>query len=416
MLKKEAKFVLNSPNADKPTYIFLRFSCHDGQLKYSVQEKILPKDWNPETQRSRKDKKLNKELERLSGLVESYQEHCKIMGKHLLKEELTSELNNKSIRKISAPKTQESNFFPEIQKMIDEAKEGTYINTEAGRKFSPHTTIKWQTVKNVLFEYNPNLTFDAVNMDFYNHFMNYCNDKNFSLNYVGTLIAVLKKFMSESFNRGLHKNVSYKDEKFKALDEITNQVYLNQEEIQKLIDVDLSDSKRLSIVRDRYLINLVTGLRISDMKTLTEKNINEQGIIVHNNQKTGKKVSMPVHAYISAIQAKYGGKMPKQYSQALVNENLKEIAKRAGINSTVRFTKTIGGKKQVFVKKKWEMITNHTGRRTMVTNLLKFASMQQVMPVTGMSVATLMRYNKITAEENAMNLQENEFFKKKNPQ
>jgi hypothetical protein len=120
---------------------------------------------------------------------------------------------------------------------------------------------------------------------------------------------------------------------------------------------------------------------------------------------------LPVHPIVEEIIKKYGGELPKQYHENVVNREIKKIAEAAKLNDPVHFTKTIGGIKQSFVKEKWEMITCHTCRRSLTTNLLKHASVIDVMPVTGMSLKTLEKYNKRSAQENANMLKSNPFFK-----
>lgn len=147
---------------------------------------------------------------------------------------------------------------------------------------------------------------------------------------------------------------------------------------------------------------------------MMEKSNVENGNITHVNQKTGKTTVVPVHPEIKDIIEKYNGKLPKQYNDVLVNVMVKQIAYRAGIKGTIRYSKTEGGVKKEFVAQKWELVTNHTARRSLTTNLLRHADAISVMPVTGMSLKTLQLYNKRTADENAEMLKENPFFKRKN--
>jgi hypothetical protein len=86
----------------------------------------------------------------------------------------------------------------------------------------------------------------------------------------------------------------------------------------------------------------------------------------------------------------------------------------AGLKQLVRYSKTIGGVTKEFAVPKYKLITNHTARRSMVTNLLKEADAFDVMPIMGMSLRTIETYNKRTAEENARIMKNNSFFKKTN--
>ena len=103
--------------------------------------------------------------------------------------------------------------------------------------------------------------------------------------------------------------------------------------------------------------------------------------------------------------------MPHQYNEKIVNKEIKLIAKDAGLTEKIRYSKTIGGVTVNFIKEKWELVGNHTSRRSMATNLLKHINIQEAMPVMGMSIETLQHYNKISAEDNAKNIKSNPFFK-----
>lgn len=53
---QEAKFVLKEPLGKNSTLIYLIFRFNNQKLKYSIGEKILPKFWNPDTQRARESR------------------------------------------------------------------------------------------------------------------------------------------------------------------------------------------------------------------------------------------------------------------------------------------------------------------------------------------------------------------------
>jgi integrase len=406
---KEAKFFLDKPKSESLTHIFLLFTCNDKLLKFSTQEKIKPLDWDFENQRAFANKKVNTELNRLYSICEQYQESCRKLFKPILKEELKSELSQKTHRE---EKTKEILLSEAINTLISEAKSGKLL-TKKGKKYVLESLRSWGSTQKQLQEFNSDLTFNNITLETYFDFIDFCNKKNFSLNYTGKLIKDWKTFMEHALIKKWHKNTIYKHPQFKKLQEEVGHIYLTEKEIEKIKNVDLSEyGKIFQIIRDRFVINLYTGLRISDMKTFTEKNIQNDNII-HINKKTGKKVVIPLHPIVKGIMFKYKNKLPYQYNDIMVNDYIKKIAKKAGLIDTVRYNKTIGGITKEFIAKKWQLITTHTCRRSFTTNLLKYADAIDVMPVTGMSLKTLQLYNKRTAEENAEMLKENEFFKKK---
>jgi integrase len=422
MKKKEAKFILNKPKSDSLTHIFLKFTCSDSPLVYSTQQMIHPKEWNPDTQRCLVNKKINSELYRLHGIVEQYIESCRILGKRVLKLELKDELDSKSNRSAGSGKSnQDAFFFISITKIIADAekgkgaKKGEEILTPDGKEYSKGTLKNWKSTINLLRDFDKDLSYSTISLQTYTSFITFCNKRKFSLNYTDRFIKDWKTLLRIAKLRGLHNNLIYLDERFKRVNEESPQVYLDDKEIRILYDFNIIDSniktqRMRTVIRDRFIINLYNGLRVSDMYTLDEENIFED-LITHTNQKTSKKVAMPVHPVVKEIMKKYEG-LPYQYHEAVVNREIKKIAKAAGITKIERYTKTIGGETIHFAEPKWKLITNHTARRSMTTNLLKHTDIISAMSVVGMSLKTLEKYNKRSVEENAEMLKSNPFFKK----
>lgn len=426
-MKKEAKFILDKPRATGETHIFLKFSCKDSSLRYSTQHKINPEDWDSTSQRAslrpkeglnkkeqpdylNKQKAINGELDRLYRIVASYIESSKIMQKAgVYKQDLKKELdskNDKEERMVVSKK----HFFKIFQQLMDEATAGTLLIPRSQKRYTDGTVRSWGRAKARLLEFDPNIEFDRITIDTYTKFIQWCNSKSYSTNYIGSLLKDWRTIISHAYSKKYHSNLIHKHPEFKIFREISEMVYLNDDEIIQLYNHDLSSYPYQEVIRDRYIINLCNGLRVSDMRTLSIGNI-KRNQITHINQKTSIKVVIPVHDLVTAIIVKYKGEMPKQYHQNVVNREIKKIAEKAGITEIVRYSKTIGGVNKKFAEPKWKLITNHTARRSMVTNALKFLAPQQVMPITGMTLNTLMKYNKITPEENADQVQDNSFFR-----
>ena len=409
-MKREAKFVLDKPKSTVPTTIFLRFTCKDGVLPYSTRQKILPSEWNSDLQRAIKSRHINAELDRLYHVVEIYVESCRILSdRPILKADLKAELDMKSNRNVSSK--EHNRFFTSFSEIINRAESGDLVVSKTKKNYSAGTLVNWRKIQRILYEFNPKMEFNTITLETYSSFIKFCHHKQWGANYTGALIRGWKSIMTISHGLKWHDNIIYKHPEFKGINEVPEKLYLNEEDIERLYRYDLSGNNMKEVIRDRFIINLFNGLRISDMKTLTVENI-QNGMITHINKKTNKKVVIPVHPYVVEIITRYDGKMPRQYAEAVVNRNIKLIAKAAGLTDKFSYSRTIGGSVHKFNKEKWELITNHTGRRSMATNLLKAANPLEAMPVLGMSLKTLQLYNKITPEENAIALKSNRFFKK----
>ena len=179
-------------------------------------------------------------------------------------------------------------------------------------------------------------------------------------------------------------------------------------------------------IRDRYIVNLLTGLRISDMNNPVIDRIDGIKINFRSTQKTGAPVSIPIAPLVRRMLEKYDGQFPPQHHEIVVNRRIKVICGLAGITKTVEIKVSEMSQRlkarlideafmdgiEVTVKiPKNELITNHTARRSMTTNMLRSGiAMNRARKVQGMSLKTLMRYDKITPEENADDLHCHPFF------
>lgn len=227
--------------------------------------------------------------------------------------------------------------------------------------------------------------------------------QDYTLNYIGAQIKNWK-----ILGKGIGGTV-FNEPWFKKMQEDAFDIYLSQTEISKIYNLKLSG--RYDIVRDWFVLDCYTGLRIGDLMILNSKNYSK-GFITIANQKTGAKVVIPAHRYVRAILQKHGG-FPPKVKDFDMNEKIKDIGEKAGIDDRVLFTITRGGRREDQYLKKFQMISNHTARRSFITNLLKTGVPDTiVMKLTGIkSAATLKRYDKLGTEEAAKIASRHRFFK-----
>jgi integrase len=129
---------------------------------------------------------------------------------------------------------------------------------------------------------------------------------------------------------------------YKVSREPVHMVYLNEDELQKIIDFE-SPLEHLMRTKDMFLFGCFTGLSYIDIKTLTNEHFETDNEgrrwIKKCREKTGVLSRIPVLPIAQSILNKYsGGKvlLPLQHS-ADVNRNLKDIAVLCGIDKRVCF-------------------------------------------------------------------------------
>lgn len=255
------------------------------------------------------------------------------------------------------------------------------------------------------------MAFESITMDTYKDLIAYFNkNHDHAINSIGKIIKNWKVFLKVAKKQGAHENLVYLDEDFRVPDEETDDIYLSEAELKVIFEKQF-ENKTLDLVRDWFIIDCFTGLRISDIQLLDKQHILKDRIRLVN-EKTDTKVVIPIHHYVKFILKKHGG-LPRKITDQKMNQYIKEVCEKAEINEVVLYSVTKGGNRKDFHLKKYEMVSNHTARRCFITNLLNAGIPDnQVMQLAGIKKhATLMRYKKTKPEETADILKDHTFFK-----
>lgn len=403
----EARFVLKEPTATTPTLIYLMYRFNSRRLKYSIGYKVHPNNWNEAEQRAKQIKsipytQINGRIKTLAGLVDK--EYLQLINNNIvptpekLKIPLDDFLNKNS-------KEESLSFLKFIEEFINTSQKK--VNTKKQYK----TTLMW-LIKYKSF-IKKDIDFSDIDLNFYNDFILFLKSNNYGLNSIGTLIKNIKVFMNEAVERELTSNLQFKNKRFKIMEEESENIYLTQQEIKSLYELDLSNNKRLEKVRDLFIIGCYTGLRFSDLVQMREENLIDNKTKVRiKTEKTGETIVVPLHTYIKEILEKNGGIIPEVISNQKMNQYLKELGKLGNINEDVLITSTKGGVKKTEVFKKYELITVHTARRSFATNAyLNDIPSISIMKITGHRTEnSFLKYIKISQEDNANKLSNHPFF------
>jgi integrase len=243
-------------------------------------------------------------------------------------------------------------------------------------------------------------SFEEIDQSFYDKFVSFLQKKQFTQNSVGKHIRVLKLMLNEATTKGINTSLYYNT--FHVFTEETDTIYLNEEELQKFKDTDLSNKPHLERVRDWFLLLAWTGCRFSDLEKITKTDINDK-FITFRQQKTNNKVTIPLHPVVTEILDKYNYNLPEQISNQKFNEYIKDAAQIAKINSIETTTKTIGGKLITEKFEKWKQISSHTGRRSFCTNMYKRGLQTlMIMSISGhRTEKSFLKYIKVKQSEHA---------------
>jgi integrase len=401
----------------KPQPIYLRYLLGSKvDFNASLKFRVLVENWDKEKERVKNRSSIinRNEVNQIIGNLTTYFE----------KFENTNMANGvtpgyENVRQhfeayFSEP-TKPKDLFEFIDLFISDAKEKNNPNT--GKRVTEGTIKGYNVTKNILENFSKErykFNFDKITIDWYFDFIDYCNKKNLSHNYIGKHIKTLKTFLSSAIEQNLTKNDSYK--KFKVLKEESDNIYLTIDELTDLWKVDLSKDKRKEQARDLFLIGAFTGLRVSDYNNLTYRNISEINgtrLLKVKAKKTGRVVAIPLHPIVDAILLKNNGKPPKNMPEQKLNLKIKEVCEDVGIDGIESTEITRGGLKVIEKKYRYELVKSHTARRSFCSNAyLSGMSSLDIMSISGHNTETaFMKYIKVTPEQVAIKMSEHIFFK-----
>lgn len=274
------------------------------------------------------------------------------------------------------------------------------------------------------------LTYHKINKKFYYDFLEWLYNQDYSNSYVGTQIKILKTMMESAFDLEYHSNRDYSKKFFRKPASDSDNIYLDQNELQKIhkkLFIDHSTivldnglkltGEKLERAKDIFLISSFTGLRIGDAKRLNRQNIitlKRKKYFQILSQKTKKPLSIPIHPIVQEILDKRDGSLPEKMPDQHINYALKEIGKIAGIIDGVEKKISKGGKSKIEKFKKHELICTHTGRRSFCTNAFRAGVVaQDIMTISGHSTErSFMLYLKLGESQKAEKIGEHPFFNK----
>jgi len=259
--------------------------------------------------------------------------------------------------------------------------------------------------------YNVNIFTNSINEEFLDDFIVYLEERDLKQNYIKSLITLTKTMVKKAGSYGYAVDVTYDD--IVLDDEEIFSVYLSMNEITRIYYYK-GLSKKQQHIRDLFVVGCLTALRYSDYSTLTKINFGDD-YITKITKKTNKKVIIPIHDYIKEIYKRYDGDVSPNVCLQHFNRYVKKICKKVGINDTITFSYTRGGKLITETKEKWELISSHTARRSAATNMYLTGRMKtyEIMSITGHTTEkSFFRYIKVTGENISKQLSGDSFFRK----
>ncbi len=391
-------FFLKEPQKDS-TIIYMSYNYSYQRIKVSTGIKIPTQQWITNSQRVNYDfhqateinRKLDKMRQVLESLILKYKEQGIIPTGKKLKEEF---VNMKGVPAKSRSKmTFWDHFFDFVEYKIQEVK------SPDGYRY-----CLWRYLLAVEKKMGVKLTFSVVgdiNSGFAEAWSEYLTyeasnnrgEEGLSVSTIGKQNKNLKVFLNWCFDRNITERFSLKA--YPTMMEDTDKVYLTEDELNRLEAVKVETDEERNVL-DLFLIACETGLRFSDFKCIDPEDIVGGTLHVRPMKTRGKrmnnKIIIPISDRVQVILNRYNHQLPQVRSNCSTefNKVLRKLCQRAGLDDLIVNYKMIAGKERKQVKKKFEEISSHTGRRTFCT--LKF--------LKGMPAQAIMKFSGHTTERN----------------
>ena len=244
-------------------------------------------------------------------------------------------------------------------------------------------------------------------------FQRFLSSKGLSMNSIGQYVSKIKALGNFLFA----EDIALKPIKHSVKSEQATKVYLSIQEIRQLKNSETLTEGQKKVL-DVFLVQAFTGF---SYKTLQEflknplafvKEFEGKTYIEIERSKTGEISAVPLHTEVQRIITKYNGVMP-EFTEVYVNRTLKIIGRKAGLNNPIPIKITKGGEKVTQITEKYNLITTHTARRTMVSlgmqNGLSTASLQAITGHT--TEQQLNRYNRTEKVLRIKDILGHQFFK-----
>jgi site-specific recombinase XerD len=376
----------NLINVKKHKYLYISVSWQKERVRIPLDFVANENNWDKKAQKFKPSAMhagvMNSKLNNITiQLIDFYNNRISVNKQPIERNEIIH-----AVKSIIRPteKIKQKSFLEYYEQFMNDSLNGDRL-TEQGKPIQPSTVKAYQSTFTHLkvFEIKNKFKLDFNNdNDFFNKFIQYCAGVNLTNNTIGRHVKTLKSFLIWAKKKNFHNN-SNLIQSLKVYNVETTKVSLTFEEIAE-IEALTDLTVRLNKIKDLFLLELYTGLRVSDLFGIKPENIDfNSKIITYVTIKTHDQLVIPIEDKAINILKKYDCRIPS-YTGQKYNQGIKDLCKIAGIDKPIQVVKYIGGDRIDEVKPKYELISSHTARRSFITNLLKKGLLaEQIMLITG---------------------------------
>ncbi|NUQ83015.1 MAG: site-specific integrase, partial [Bacteroidetes bacterium] len=381
--------------------IFLVYQDRGSKFRHYIGEKVFLKEWDPKTQRVRRNVRgaveLNLLLQSFEDRIRQFVRLSRAEGRMPTVAEVSNIVRPEKVREADFDQYR-SDFL-------------SFKSTYAKHGSMQVYQAMFRHLDDYFRSVNIKPSIEKMNQEWLDGFRDFLYKDGLTDNTVHKQIGTFRTFVNWANKRGAGIQGDFSEVKVTKRE--AAKVYLTMEELKNLANCT-PDSQRLEHVRDVFIFACVTGLRYSDLAQLapehifTSISINGQPVreIRMNMVKTERVVTIPLNRMALEILDRYAG----QFSSCLpvisnqkFNEYLKELCQFAGITHMVKRIRFRGKERLEESLPKSELVTVHTARHTFATLSLELGMRPEVvMKLLGhTSIKMTMQYVRILDEVKA---------------
>lgn len=382
--------------------IYMRLNHGNTELVYPTGEKCQLADWDAEKEKFRRSmpgyQQANEFLQLLRERLTNTYRELRNSGQPITNDTLRAGLN------ASKSPTIADDIATLYEQFRDQCKTDGYKDSTIKSMGTTASRLRrWQRSQPQQKIYIAHYT----NVE-HKSLLKFLYSENLHPNSVGTVCKHLVTFFNHLRSNGRKLHPQHAKISKEMVD--TERIWLNEYELEKIEHVELPD--HLARTRDAFLFQCWTGLRYNDLRRITNANIIERDgyralqFIPEKSvsRKIGKTktVEVPILPKAVTILATYSKdyKLLPVLSNQKMNDNLKDIARIAGISHQTETLVQQKGQLVVKAVPKWSLVTTHIARHTYATlSLVKGVPLEVVSKALGHSrIQTTMIYAKIANE------------------
>lgn len=406
------KFILQSKSDNAPIYVRLIIS-RDKDYKCKTGLFIDPKAWSVTKQLPKTTAIEHKNTAIDLNALRQFIEKCVNLSDQRGEVINTQWLKDKvdiHFKRITDTETKQSDLITELIEYIIQ-NHSTRKNGRGTLGISVSRVKAYHTLKGIFLDYQKHTRkhyrAKDINTPFEKHFLNWLmNERGYKDSYALKIIDNLKAVCNEAQTLGMQTSPQLTKIGKGTTDKETP-VYLNVFDLDKIRNCTI-ENKSLDNARKWLLLGCLLGQRGGDLLDITEANFihNIDGVeyVQLKQQKTGKKVNIPLVGDLEEINTIRQSGLPYKISVQKLDKYIKQVCKLAGITELVEHSKvcmvdaegniieqddkgnyTSKGIKRTVkgVFEKWQLVGSHTCRRSFATNLYGKLETVFIMQMTG---------------------------------